>query len=463
VTSPPFPRRLFPRIEPGEGRALAWSFACFFFLLAGYYVLRPVRETMGISRGTGNLPWLFLAVFVGMLVAVPVYSTLVSRFSRRTFVPVVYHFFALNLLGFYGALRFLPQEYRVEIGYAYYVWLSVFNLFVVSVFWSFMADLFRERQGARLFGFISAGGTLGALCGSLLTTQVIRIISTVDLFLVAILLLEASGVGVYGMGRAGRSSAGALRAAEGPTGGGIWAGFTATFRSPFLLGISGYMILGSLCGTFVYMTQASLIEQSTLDEDRRTELFAWINVAVQALTLLVQACATHRLIARLGVGLTLSILPLVFLLCFSAFGMVPVLGALIAFQAVSRAARYSVAKPTKELLFTVVTREEKYKAKSFIDTVVRRGGDVGPSFAFEGLYAGLGWSLTILSFASVPLCVLWIALAHFLGRRHGELRGSVPPGEAIGADRDRGPAGLACRFPSHTTGHTGPYHGGSKS
>lgn len=434
MASPPFPRRLFPRIEPGEGRAVAWSFACFFFLLAGYYVLRPVRETMGITRGIRDIKWLFWSVFLGMLLFVPLYSALVARFPRRVFVPVVYHFFALNLLAFFAAMHFTPEENRLWIGYAYYVWLSVFNLFVVSVFWSFMVDLFREGQGARLFGFISAGGSVGGLCGSFMTTQVVGVVGTVNMLLVAVLLLEASVLCLSRLGRSARRADSPLRKAEGPTGGSIWAGFAATFRSPYLLGIAGYMLLGSLCGTVLYLSGLKIVRDTTVDPDVQTALFAWFDTAALALTLSLQAFATHRLIARLGVGLTLGMLPAFFVIGLTLLAAAPILGVVIAIQAVSRSLRYAVAKPSKELLFTLVSREDRFKAKSFIDTVPRRGGDAVTSEAFLRLHEKLGWSLSAINFAAVPLCAVWIALALFLGRRHQALRGSAQAEGGAGAE-----------------------------
>lgn len=414
-------RRLF-RIEARELAATLWSFAYFFCLLSAYFVLRPVREAMGIEGGVKDLPWLFLATFGAMLGAMPLYWALVSRFPRRVFIPVVYHFFTVNLLLFYLALMSRP-EHVVVTGRVFFVWVSVFNLMAVTVFWSFMADIFTNEQGRRLFGFIAGGGSLGALFGSLLTSVLTVRIGYPHLLLISAALLEAA---VICMGRVGRRAprrAGAEAAVldRKPIGGGLVSGFLAIVESPYLLAICGYMLLATYTGTVLYFAQGTIVSEAIQDTDERVRLFSWINFAVQSLTLVLQIFVAARIIRAIGVGFTLIILPLVYAAGFSTLAAAPTLAVVVVFQVLRRGTAYGVAKPTKETLFTLVGDEEKYKSKSFIDTVVFRGGDALAGWLFAGL-RGLGLSLGAVSVVTLPVAGVWVWLGLFLGRKQRERR-----------------------------------------
>jgi AAA family ATP:ADP antiporter len=402
-------------VRPGEIRALLWSFAYFFCLLAGYYVLRPLRDEMGIAGGVRNLQWLFTATFVTMLAVVPVYGAVVARLPRRRFVPIVYQFFVANIVLFWLLLT-LDVE-RTIVARVFFVWISVFNLFAVSVFWSFMADLFTAEQGKRLFGFIAAGGTAGALAGPALTVWLSLPLGPANLLIVAALLLEAAILCARRLEAAATGPGSEPGAPAGPAGlGGGWlSGIAMVMRSPYLAGIALWVASLSVAGTFVYFQQANIVAAASDDPAVRTRIFAIIDLAVGVLTLVVQCFATGRLIERFGVGAAAGFLPLVFAAGFLALALSPALAVVIAFQAIQRAANFAISNPAREVLFTVLAREEKYKAKNVIDVVVFRGADAAGGWLFAALRA-LGMELRSISLAVIPLAAVWFAIALALGR-----------------------------------------------
>jgi AAA family ATP:ADP antiporter len=411
------------RLRPGELPAALWSFGYFFCLLASYYVLRPVREEIGAAAGVERLPWLFTGTFLAMTAAVPVFGALAARYPRRTLLPIVYGFFIACILGLFALLRGgLAPRWAPA---AFFIWLSVFNLFVVSVFWSFMADLWREEQARRVFGFIAAGGSAGALAGPAVTALLASRIGPINLLPIAALVLAGA---LLCVGRLRRWAL--VRRArdddEAALGGGALAGVSRVLRSPYLLAVCGFALLTTALATFVYFEQAQIVRAHVSDPGRRTALFATIDLAVNVLTIATQVFLTSRVVARLGVGRALALLPALSLAGFAALAAAPVLAVLVTFQVVRRAAQYAVGGPAREMLFTVVTREEKYKAKNFIDTVVYRGGDAASGWAFAGLTA-IGLDTTGIALVALPLCAAWIALAIQLGRRQAALRAA--PGE----------------------------------
>ena len=424
-------------VRPGEMPALLWSFAYFFCLLAGYYVLRPLRDEMGIAGGVRNLQWLFTATFVVMLAAVPLFGAIVARLPRRRFVPLVYRFFVANLAIFWLLLSF--DVGRVQVARIFFVWISVFNLFAVSVFWSFMADLFASEQGKRLFAFIAAGGSAGALLGPALTVVLAVPLGPVNLLIVAALFLElavlcarrleAAATHLKDLPLAAAAEPGPPGAPAIPLGGGWLAGIVMVLRSPYLGGIALWVFLLSLAGTFLYFQQAAMVAAASDDPAVRTRIFATIDLAIGILTILVQCLATGRLMARFGVGPAAACLPVVFALGFLALALSPALVVVIAFQAIQRTANFAVSNPAREVLFTVVERAEKYKAKNVIDIVVFRGADALNGWLFATL-RGAGLELTTISFATVPLAVAWAVLALALGhaQEHRARRSEGLPG-----------------------------------
>lgn len=410
-------------IRPHERRALAWSLLYVFAVLSAYYVLRPVRDEMGVHAGVENLPWLFTGTLLGMIALNPLFALLVRRLTRVRFISVAYRFFAANLLLFALLLAVATPEQSVWLGRAFFIWLSVFNLFVVSVFWALMVDLFDAEQGKRLFGFLAAGATLGAIAGSSLTAALVRELGATTLFAVSIVLLE---VAVFAVRRLSQI-AGKLHerpaqeaAEESPIGGSVLAGISHTLRSPYLLNVCLFMLLFTVLSTFLYFQQATIARDYFADRVSRTAFFARVDLAVNVLTLVVQLLLTARIMKKLGVAVTLGILPILSVLGFAALAAAPVIAVLVAFQVLRRAANFALARPARELLYTVLSREDKYKAKTFIDTVVYRAGDQLGSWSYL-LLSTLGLGIAGVALVAVPLSALWLANSLWLGRRQARL------------------------------------------
>jgi AAA family ATP:ADP antiporter len=409
-------------VKAFEIRALVLSFIYYFFILSSYYIIRPIRDDMGVAGGTENLPWMFTGTLLAMLVANALFAALVAKFSRRRFIPIAYRFFLLNLLVFFVLLLAIPKEQQVWVGRTFFIWTSVFNLFVISVFWAFMADVFSTDQGKRLFGFISVGGTLGGIVGAAITATLVQKIGTLNLLLISAALLELSAQCVRLFPTAFEGSRASLRekakaaAAEAPIGGGIWSGIIHDLRSPYLLAICAYMLLYAITSTLLYVQQANIAATNFADRGARTAFFAQIDLLVNVLTIFIQAFLTGRLLKWLGVGITLALLPAISVIGFSAMGILPTLGLLVVFMTVRRAGNFAIARPAREVLFTVVSREDKYKAKSFIDTFIYRAGDQIGVWSTPALgWAGLG--LAGISFIAAPLALIWFFVSLWLGRK----------------------------------------------
>jgi AAA family ATP:ADP antiporter len=411
-------------VRPGEVAALVWAFLYFFSLLCSYYIVRPMRDEMGIAGGVDNLQWLFTGTFLAMLAVVPLFGWVSSRFERRRFLPAVYGFFIVNLLLFF--VLFQSAVTHAWVARAFFIWTSVFNLFVVSVFWSFMTDIFSNAQARRLFGCIAAGGTAGAICGPLLTTLLALPLGPANLLPVSAGLL---GIAVFCIHRLGAWQAAAGQGNPAATqnaaaiGGQVLAGVQLALRSPYLLGICLLMLLFTTLATFLYFQQAQIVRDSFSDPAQRTAVFAAMDLAVNILTLLFQVLLTGRLVQWLGLGWTLALVPLLLAAGFLALGLAPVLAVLVVVQVLRRAGNYAIMRPAREMLYVVLGREEKYKAKNFIDTVVYRGGDALSAWAYAGLTA-LGLGLSAIALLAVPLALLWAGIAYRLGqaqtRRSGQ-------------------------------------------
>lgn len=411
------PLQRLVNVKPGEERAMLWAFSYFFVLLCSYYILRPMRDEMGIAGGVENLQWLFSGTFVAMLAMVPLFGWLTARYSRAVFLPVVYGFFITNLLLFY--ILFKSDLTVAWVARAFFIWVSVFNLFIVSVFWSFMADIFSNRQARRLFGFIAAGGTAGALVGPALTAILVEPLGAENLLLISAALLGWAMFCVRQL-IAWRKAhedtdAVAVQSADLPLGGSMLAGIQLVVRSPYLLGIGLLMLLFTTLATFLYFQQAEIIRDAFADSNQRTAVFASIDFAVNLLTVLIQVFLTARLVNWLGLSWTLALVPLLLTLGFMALAVSPVLSVLVLVQIVRRAGNYAIMRPTREMLYVVLGREEKYKAKNFIDTTVYRGGDAISAWIYTGL-RGLGMGLSGIAWLAVPLAALWALLAYRLGR-----------------------------------------------
>jgi len=413
--------------RPDETRALAWSWLYIFSILSSYYIIRPIRDEMGVASGVENLPWLFTGTLLAMIAVNPPFAALVRKMTRERFIPVAYRFFMANLLLFFLLLRFSTPEQNIWIGRVFFIWTSVFNLFVVSIFWALMVDVFNSEQAKRLFGFIAAGATLGGIVGSSLTAGLAERVGPVYLLLVSAGLLEIAVFGVprlSHLSEAQRASPSA-ESAEAPVGGKVLAGLTHALRSPYLFNISVYMLLYAITSTFLYFEQAAVVGQSFSDRAARAAFFAKIDLAVNVLTLGTQLFLTERIIRILGTALTLTLLPGISAIGFAALGAAPTVAIVVAFQALRRAGNFAIARPAREVLFTVVPREDKYKAKSFIDTVVYRSGDQLGAWSY-GLLSFLGMGLTGIAFVAVPLSVAWLLNGFWLGRRQEAMAANQP-------------------------------------
>ena len=415
--------RKLANIQKKEEEYFIYSCLFFFALLFAYYILKPIREEMGLSGGVSNYKWLYTATFACMFIVNPVFSFLVSKWERHKFISIVYRFVIVNLLIFIALLHPsspLSIENTVNIGRVYFVWLSVFNLVLVSVFWGFMVDLFSNEQAKRLFGAISIGGTLGAIAGSSLTAGMAERFGAVNLMFISVLLIEAS---VQCMNRLNKLSQN--KTSKRPEGtevisGNAWSGITQVIKSPYLIGICIFLLLQTLCSTFAYYQQGKIIQANVADSNERTAIFATIYLWGNVIVLFIQLFLTGRIISFLGIGLTLTLLPLVNMVGFSGLGICPTLSYLIIFQVMIQASKYALSKPSREILFTVVSREQKYKSKVFIDTFVYRTGDNLWMWAVSGLSA-LGLGISTLSFMVAPIAGVWMLVGLLLGRQQKKL------------------------------------------
>ena len=393
-----------------------WACVYFFFVLSSYYCIKPVRDAFGLSGGDTELRWLFRATLAVMIGVNPIFAWLVGRFPRRVFIPLTYVFFAANLLVFYVLFAATPEGESVWARRTFYVWVSVFNLFVVSVFWAFMADIFTVRQSKRLYGLIAVGGTAGAMVGASFPLLLANRLGAANMLPISIALLLAACVCVLRLNRAM-----AARAAgrddgtppvhhggdDRPIGGSAAAGITRVVRSPYLIGIGLFILLYTILGTLLYFQQAEIVRAAFKSDAERTAFFSRVVFLANGLTVLIQIFLTGRVLRRIGVGLTLALLPVVHLIGFSALGASTTLGLLVVFVVSRQASNYALAKPARESLFTVVKREEKYKAKNLIDTFVYRAGDAIGTVSMHAL--------------ALPLAAAWFGLALWLGRRQKEL------------------------------------------
>ena len=403
--------------NPRERSAALWSFAYFFTLLAGYYVLRPLRDQMGIAGGVKNLPWLFTATFLSLLVAQPLYGALVARLPRAKFIPIVYHFFVANLVLFWVLLTFDVE--KVIVARVFFVWVSVFNLFAVAVFWSFMADLFTAEQGKRLFGFIGAGGTAGALLGPVVTILLSAPLGPVNLLIAAAAFLEAAVFCVHRVERVANAPTD-LDPRRQRVGGSALAALPELIRSPYLLGVATWVSLLSFGATIAYFAQANIVSTTIHDAATQTRLFAGIDLAVGLLSLATQVFATSRFLKRFGTGISAAALPAVYVVGFVAVAIAPILSVVVTLQVAQRWMNFAISNPARQVFFTVVGREEKYKAKNLIDVVIYRGSDALYGWVYDSLQA-LGLKLGAIALCALPVVAGWLILSTALGQTQERL------------------------------------------
>ncbi|HET7456289.1 MAG TPA: MFS transporter, partial [Gemmatimonadaceae bacterium] len=389
-----------------------------------WFILRPMRDALGVAAGVSKLPYLFLGTLTATLVCQPPFAALVRRFPAQRFITISYRFFLANLLAFYALSRWLPPGNERWLGPVFFVWTSVFTLFVVSVFWGFMADVFDAEQAKRLFGLVSVGGTVGAIAGAAITATLAERLGTVNLLLVSAALLELAVQCVRRFPKRGEPGGLARRRSLGadarPVGGGLWNGFTHVARSPYFLAICAYFVLYTVGSTFLYFQQADIVGHTYTGRAAQTAVLAKIDFASQLVSMIAQALLTGRVMRRVGVGPTLAILPATSVLGFLWLGFVPTLAVLATFTVIRKATNYAFTNPATEVLYTVVSREDKYKAKSFIDTFVYRAGDQTGAWSYAGL-ATLGLSGAALAFVSAPLSAVLLGIGLWLGVRETAL------------------------------------------
>jgi AAA family ATP:ADP antiporter len=417
-------------VHDDELAATLVSFGFFFCVLSGWFVMRPIRDAVAAASGVSKLPWLFAGTLAVTLICQPLFAAVVSRFPARRFIPITFQFFVVNLAVFYVLFRTVSHAEGsttdVWIGRAFFIWTSMFSFFVTSVFWCFMADVFRSDQAKRLFGFIGLGGTLGSIAGSTATAALAKHTDTANLILVSIALLEIAVLTVvwFPVQRdVGRESGNSKR--DEIIGGSIWAGVSHVARSPYLMAIAGFLILYSLGSTILYFAQADIVGREYADRAARTAVLAKVELAAQVLTILVQAFLTGRIIRWLGLAMTLALLPLLSMVGFGALAAMPIFATLATFTVLRRGMNFALTNPAMETLFTVVKREDKYKAKSFIETFVYRGGDQIAAWTYAGL-AALGLGLVGISMFAVPMAGVWLMLGLWTGKKQAELAGEVP-------------------------------------
>lgn len=421
-------------VKSAEVRALLWSFAYFFFLLSTYYMLLPLRDAMGIEGGTRDLPWLFAATLVATLITAPLQAAVAARLPRSRFVPVIYLFLVANMLVFWLLMQ--AGVSPVNVARAFFVWITVFSVFTVSVFWSFQADLYSSEQSKRLFGFIGAGGSVGAILGPMITRTLVEPIGVANLLLVASSFLIAA---VFCAARLEKASAAAQAAdpqfkaasadRQKQVGGGMFEGFSLLFKSSYLGGIGLWVFMLSFAGTMLYFVQAEVVAAYTADTGQRTQIFATIATWVGILSLIMQLTATGRIIPAIGVGRAAALLPLVFVIGFAALALSPVLLVIAGFQALQRATNFGIANLARESLWTVVSRGEKFKAKNIVDGTVFRGADAINAQIFNAFSKLMALSVPVIAVISGVLAAGWLLLSLWLGREQERRAREQPRGE----------------------------------
>jgi AAA family ATP:ADP antiporter len=406
-------------LERHEYMAVAWSFVCFFCVLSSYYIMRPVREAFAVDSGADTVPLLFTATFVVMMAVTPVFGWVTSRYPRRVFLPWVYLFFIANILLFWFVFSSMIDDEKdhIWLGRVFFVWISIFNLFVVSVFWSFMADIYTRDQGRRLFGFITAGGSIGAIGGGAVTSLLVVPIGFENLLPIAATLLLLAMFCIHKLNRWFEREQTVETHVSADLneslGGNPFGGITHVFKSKYFLTIATCSIIASLLGTALYMFPIQLVQDSIAGTNERTEFFSNINFWTNLFALVGQMFLVRHIVVRFGIGRSLAVLPIVSIAGFLLLAFDPVLGAVAFLTIARRALGFSFSKPATDMLYSVVTPEEKYKTKNFIDTAIYRFGDIVGIWTVQ-LLMGLG--IAGVSLILLPFALIWSVMSLWLGR-----------------------------------------------
>lgn len=417
--------RVFLNLKAGEGVLLAFSGLYFYLLLCAYYIIRPIRNEMVIQNGVANIQWLLMAAAGVMILITPIFGWLTSRFKTQQFLAICTVFFAVNLLVF--AMLFQSNSdltASIWVSRSFYVWVNVFNMFIISLFWSYMNDSFSPEQSKRLFSVIAAGGTAGALTGPLITVSLVESFGQGNLLFIAAGILSFTVICIFVIRAQIKPSLSEsvdetsdIDKIDSKLQGGVLDGIKLTWQSTYLRKITFFVITFAIISTFLAIELAAAIEQSFDSPEARTKLFSWADLAANSLTFILQIFLTGRLINWISYRYTLLILPIIFLIGFILIGFFPSIFGLIALSILSRAGKYAILNPTSEMLFTIISREEKYKAKNFIDTAIVRSSNVLSSWLIS-LIKLIGAGSVGVLVVGASLSALWIAIANHLGNRY---------------------------------------------
>jgi AAA family ATP:ADP antiporter len=436
VTEPQSPNRGAPSglasifkslaaIEPHEVKAVLLSLLYFFFLFGAYSIVKPVRDAMGTVYGMAHIQELYTGTFIASLVVAPLYSWLASRLRLSSFLPWVYGIVAVTILIFYVLFTTVEQQQDRWVAAAFYIWVSTFNMLIISVFWTFMADLFSRTQAKRVFGFVAAGGTIGGIVGPAAATLLVKSVGNNNL-----MLISAAGFAVTALlVRALASEKQRLLAAgaevqtttlDRKLAGNPFDGFKLLFQSKYLLLVAAFLLLMTWISTIVYIQLGDAITKTFASREARTQAYATIDLVVNSLTVFIQLFGTSRIVKRFGVTTGLLINPVIMVLAFLGVVSAPVFMVLAGIQIVRRVAEYAVAKPTREMLFTIVDQESRYKAKNVIDTVVYRFGDLSAAWVSSLI---LPFGVAGLAIFGVIVSAAWFPVGWVLGRRYEAAKG----------------------------------------
>jgi AAA family ATP:ADP antiporter len=417
-------------VAPGEAGVVLRSAAIFFLVLSGYYVLRPVREEIGTSIGQEGLQWLFVVVFLAMLALVPAFGWIVETVARKRVLPLLYAFFIANLVAFWLVFSASDERPGPVAASVFFVWASVYNLFIVSLFWSLSSELYSVVQARRLYGFIAAGGSAGALVGPLLAKHLAARVSPNDLVLISAAFLALALIGALDLRRAFRAlPAQGDRQEDVPAGsGGILAGLQRVLSSRYLTLIALYVLFANLIGTYFYLEQIRIVGEAIPERAARIDFFASRDLTVGVISILLQLFVTARMLQWFGVGVTLAMLPVAALIGLALLSQYPTLYVVAAVMVAERAISFALSNPALKVLYTVVTPDEKYKAQNFIDTVVYRGGDAASGWVFNTGAKAIGLAGASVAMLTLPAAAVWLVVAFALGRRHaGKAEAHISP------------------------------------
>lgn len=408
--------RIVSNVEGHEIKAVVGSFLFVIVLMSAYYILRPVRDAMASDWTDAEVSWLWTLNFFISTAVVAVYGVLVSRFQLRLLVPSIYAIFALTFLSFFALVSTMAD--RTLVDKSFYVWVSVFSLFHISVFWSFMSDLFSKEQAGRLFGIIAAGASVGGLVGPSIPSFFSASLGTDNLMLLAsAMLLVPIPIIFYLQSLKSSDLHNESLAPQTPQikiGGNPFAGFKLFFSNPYLLAIGLFILLYTGISSFVYFELKNLL--SDLSRAERTAVWAQMDLAVNVLSIAVGLFATGRIVGKFGMPVTIALIPVLICAGLIIVAVSPFLGAVVALQVIRRAGNYAVTRPAREVLFTRVDREARFKAKPVIDIVAYRGGDMLMAWFFTGLTQGLGLGLAAVAAVGAGIAALWSIVGIYLGR-----------------------------------------------